>query len=66
MKKNSKSDEKVILPDFFSMYCEYCGKNFGENLIALGTHIGKVHDKQNVRKKQKEQSKHHHKNKDFI
>ena len=51
--KPSRSDEEETLPDFFPMHCEYCGKNFGENLIALGTHIGKIHDKQNVRKKQK-------------
>ncbi len=51
--KTSKSDEEKLLSDFFPMYCEYCGKNFGKNLIALGTHIGKVHDKQNVRKKSK-------------
>lgn len=55
--KSSKSNEEETLPNFFPMYCEYCGNNFGKNLIALGTHIGKIHDKQNVRKKQKKQKR---------
>ncbi len=28
----------------FEFHCIYCGKHFGEDLIKLSQHIGKIHD----------------------
>ena len=41
--KYSKTDYPI--PSFFSITCDDCSKSFGKDVIALGTHIGKVHDK---------------------
>jgi hypothetical protein len=31
-------------PKFFPFICEYCDKDFGKDIIAMASHIGKVHD----------------------
>ncbi len=35
-----------ILSNQFSFQCMFCGKEYGEKVIELAIHIGKVHDKQ--------------------
>ncbi len=39
----------------FDFYCSYCGKEFGEQVIDLAIHIGKIHDP--TRKKYQKKSK---------
>ncbi len=34
-----------ILSSQYSFQCMFCGKEYGENVIDLAIHIGKVHDK---------------------
>ncbi len=33
-----------ILSSQYSFQCMFCGKEYGENVIKLAIHIGKVHD----------------------
>ncbi len=35
-----------ILSSQYSFQCMFCGKEYGEKVIDLAIHIGKVHDKQ--------------------
>jgi len=34
-----------ILSSQYSFQCMFCGKEYGEKVIDLAIHIGKVHDK---------------------
>ena len=34
-----------ILSSQYSFQCMFCGKEYGEKVIELAIHIGKVHDK---------------------
>jgi len=34
-----------ILSNQYSFQCMFCGKEYGEKVIELAIHIGKVHDK---------------------
>ena len=34
-----------ILSSQYSFQCMFCGKKYGEKVIELAIHIGKVHDK---------------------
>ncbi len=35
-----------ILSNQYSFQCMFCGKEYGDKVIELAIHIGKVHDKQ--------------------
>ncbi len=35
----------LILSSQYSFQCMFCGKEYGEKVIDLAIHIGKVHDK---------------------
>ena len=41
----------------YAFDCKFCGMSFGDNVIELAVHIGKVHDTPRGIKKQNKKSK---------
>jgi len=38
----------MILSNQYKFKCNFCGMDFGDNVIKLALHIGKVHDKPRI------------------
>ena len=49
--KEEKDNDRC--DSLFPFVCEFCKKIFGQDVMGLGTHIGQVHDRQNLRKTKK-------------
>ena len=36
--------QEIIMSNQFKFECQFCGEEFGKNVVNLALHIGKIHD----------------------